>query len=246
VFCYNLPTAVIHMAHGGPQKLAWGLIWIPCLILKGLVSGVLAGILLGDNWSQRLTYIYYVTPWWLHNKLSVREHYTLPIMKWLTDDARLLSYVEHHDITRTRSWEATDPAIQAEWNPTLDELSLYGGSIVTQYMMYGEDVDREPHDQEFVSAVAHLVDDFDDQSEDKRDNNFNYFVNVKSPQPIDDWLIGLKEINDRHRKTPLGQLLRGSLRFATHFGRKQPLTQVIQAHLPDVDLSFSAACAEVR
>merc|ERR1712032_36866 len=192
---------------------------IPLKVTKGTFYTFAAAFLLTSTWNQALTYVHFVLPWWLTNKLSPRRYSASSAVSWLTSDRRLIQYVDGHDALGRRSWESLQAASKEEnktWVPTMEEHSLLGGSIVTQYMMFGSAIDVNLHEQEFASAALHLCDDFSDREEDKIEGTYNYFNNSPDAAPLETWLRQLREIHS-NAHPDFAQFIRGSLSVVTIF-----------------------------
>mmetsp|Transcript_5317 Transcript_5317/g.15054 ORF Transcript_5317/g.15054 Transcript_5317/m.15054 type:complete len:293 (+) Transcript_5317:44-922(+) len=192
---------------------------IPLKVAKGTFYTFAAAFLLTSTWNQALTYVHFVLTWWLTNKLSPTRYSASPAVSWLTSDRRLIQYIDTHDAMGHRSWESLHAASEEEkkpWVPTMEEHSLLGGSIVTQYMIFGTAIDVNLHDQEFASAALHLCDDFSDRAEDKVEGTYNYFNNAPEAVPLETWLQRLCEI---HSSAPpdFARFIRGSLSVVMMF-----------------------------
>lgn len=79
---------------------------------------------------------------------------------------------------------------------TLAQLSTNGGSMVGQMVLLGgaDHVAGDLEDQQFVSAVVHLLDCYVDQEEDAKENTYNYWNNAANVKPVEEWIDQLKEL----------------------------------------------------
>jgi len=186
--------------------------WVRCT--KAVFYTVVSGWALSSTFGEFFRYVYFVLPWWLHNKLIVDMPTACihEVLKWVTRDEVLLEFLKEHDESRLSGIE--DKAYQNSF----PRLSVYGGAFIAQYCMWGSDEVFANHDeQEFIAAAMHVFDDYADQDEDRLEDRSNYFLHVPNPMPIEDWLKEVRIIQSRHVGDKMGRYIDGCLWIVTMF-----------------------------
>lgn len=199
------------------------------LVLTGCVSGFvftfLASAALGASWDLVFKYFYFTCPWWIRNRLRTTNGVDsdLRFFPMLTKDERFLEFISAHMLVRYEAAAFIDAQqfYHRQKTCTKAEMSLYGASIVTQYICFHDEIDVYPEDHEYVSAAAHVMDDYNDEIEDAANGNYNYYIHHLGPtatqaekmKDVQEWILGVYRIHQRHAKTPFGRFIRGIMFF---------------------------------
>ena len=142
----------------------WSLLPSFLAIGKGTMYPIAASLLLCQTIPMKMAYLMLTLPWWLSNKLSL-EHGAENVDSVLKlhgkdDDRNKKMIFDHLRCRHDRSqWTKLDHS-SSDWkiSDLTEHLCGYGGSLVTQYFVFGsEHLDRYRSWHVKVAAAAHVL-----------------------------------------------------------------------------------------
>ena len=181
-------------------------------LARGLLCTLIAAVGLTEDWRLRIKYFYIHAPWWINNKFFLQEsNDVMRLKELLTEDKELIgAEIQAHLDERKRVHDLMITGEQS--TQTVAQLSANGGSMVGQMVLLGgaDHVAGDLKDQQFVSAIGHLLDCYVDQEEDAKENTYNYWNNAADPKPVEEWIEQLKELRaKRHAEKDFVRYLDG-------------------------------------
>lgn len=202
-----------------------------------IATSLVAGIAVSDTWTRAARYCFFTMPWWVRNRLRPQNGFDADVRFFrtcgLSKDPVLLELIEKHMQVRRAARDCLEQRSSSQHQPaavcsTIPEQSVYGASIITQYILFGDDIFVHARDHELVSAGAHILDDFNDEREDAKLGNLNHFLHhvlVKGKTRTNDrrpteqekrrhaeqWVRTMYEVQNRHARTPFGRFIRGTM-----------------------------------
>lgn len=179
---------------------------------------------------KQLAYFHCACPWWIVNKLSefCNSGGDIQFLSKLCQEPRVHDgFRAHINARRLRPGDIPNDGNSSsipDLEGTVQLMSDWGGSFVTQLYLFGtRHVFQHEHERRMhlmVSCVAHLMDDYVDQDEDRLSGHFNFFNNhpLARKFPITYWIAHLHEVREYYQHDPaMLRFIDGSCAVTTLF-----------------------------